>query len=391
MALFLFFKQIVDMLYPYRILDYIMVVFGLLLLFYQVALVRPDIRRNVTYTDGIVLLLGVFITINFVRFRSGYEAYFKVMSAFLIYFLGRLYYDRIKECYGALVAASYLVVYLSLIERICRFKFALGEVRNSGGGFYYYDTDMAFAMILSMVFIAMLGKNSVWKLITIFVVCPYMVIFSDAGIQVMLLIAVYAVIVIYVMELIFRKENIFNCLLTLTVLGLIGIVVFIYLPIFGFDNVEMLREVFDSRFLDGSNMNGRYMEWRQALDRISQSGMMGELFGAGLGAELVIDSLYIKIYYSLGYAGLLLSAMLVASVMYYVVKVEDRKTFYLAVIMAVVLLGTGVTVNSMESTQMSWFPLLFAGMVVSSVQKGKDERFLQEEQNACDHYRNDQT
>ena len=36
--------------------------------------------------------------------------------------------------------------------------------------------------------------------------------------------------------------------------------------------------------------------------------------------------------------------------------------------MAVLLLGSGVTVNSMEYTQMSWFPLLFAGMVISSVQ-----------------------
>ena len=54
--------------------------------------------------------------------------------------------------------------------------------------------------------------------------------------------------------------------------------------------------------------------------------------------------------------------------MYHVTKFEDRKTFYLAVIMAVLLLGSGVKVNSMESTQMSWFPLLFSGMVISSVQ-----------------------
>ena len=68
--------------------------------------------------------------------------------------------------------------------------------------------------------------------------------------------------------------------------------------------------------------------------------------------------------------------MLIISIMYYVMKVDDRKTFYLAVILAVLLLGSGVTVNSMESTQMSWFPMLFAGMVISSVQvegEGEDE------------------
>lgn len=379
MTLFLFLKQIVDMLYQYRILDYIMVIWVVLLLLYQVALVRPDIRKNVTLADGIVLLLGTLLTINFVRSQSGYEIYFKVMSAFLMYFVGRIYYDRIKECYGALVTASYFIVYVSLAERIHRFGFALGTVRDAGGGFYFYDTDLAFAMILAMVFIAMFGKNSVFKLITIFIVCPYMVIFSDAGIQVMLMFAVYAVIVIYVMELILRKKKMFNCLLTFIILGLIGIVVFIYLPVFGVDNGELLGRIFDSHFLDNSNMNVRYIAWKEALAEIAKSGPVGQIFGVGMGAEIIIESLYIKIYYSLGYVGLFLTAMLLVTVMYYVTKVEDRKTFYLMVIMAVVLLGTGVTVNSMESTQMSWFPLLFAGMVVSSAQEEKDEQLLQEE------------
>ena len=97
MTLFLFLKQIVDMLYQYRILDYMMVVWVVLLLLYQVALVRPDIRKNVTLADAIVILLAFLLTMTFVRSQSGYQIYFKVMSAFLIYFVGRIYYDRIKD------------------------------------------------------------------------------------------------------------------------------------------------------------------------------------------------------------------------------------------------------------------------------------------------------
>ena len=52
--------------------------------------------------------------------------------------------------------------------------------------------------------------------------------------------------------------------------------------------------------------------------------------------------------------------------------------------MAVLLLGSGVTVNSIESTQMSWFPLLFSGMVVSSVQVEK-EKTGGEGEYACDY------
>lgn len=379
MTLFLFLKQIVDMLYQYRVLDYMMVIWVVLLLLYQIALVRPDIRRNVTWADGIVLLLGVLLTVNFVCGQSGYQIYFKVMSAFLMFFVGRIYYDRIKECYRALVVSSYIIVYVSLIERIHRFGFALGSIKDAGGGFYFYDTDMAFAMILAMVFIAMFGKNSVFKLITIFIVCPYMVLFSDAGIQVMLMFAVYAVIAIYVMELILRKKKLFSCLLTFTILGLIVIVIFIYLPVLGIDNGELLTRVFDSRFLNSGSMSGRYAEWKEAIAEATNGGLLTMLFGSGMGAEISIKSLYIKIYYSLGYTGLLLAGLLMVAVMYYVTKVEDRKTFYLAVIMAVVLLGTGVTVNSMESTQMSWFPLLFAGMVVSSAQAEQDEEIFREE------------
>lgn len=378
MTLFLFVKQIVDMLYQYRILDYLMVIWVLLLLCYQTALVRPDFKEKKTVADGIVLVLCVLLTVNFLRTRGGYQIYFKVLSAFLMYFVGRIYYDRVKECYGALVTASYLIVYISFLERIHRFGFSLTKVQDAGGGFYFYDTDMAFAMILAMVFIAMLGKNSGLKLITVFGVCPYMVFFSDAGIQAMLLITIYVIMTIYVMEAVFRKKKVFDSLLSMVIAGLVGLVIFLYLPVFGIDNTILLENLFQSRFLNNDNMNARYAAWKEVIAVMESGSVIQNMFGRGMGEELVIDSLYIKIYYALGIMGLLLAGMLITSVMYYVTKGRDRKTFYLMVIMAVMLLGTGVTVNSMESAQMSWFPFLFAGMVVSSVREGKEENMQEE-------------
>ena len=368
MTFFLFAKQIVDMLYQYRVLDYIMVVMVLLLLIYQVALVRPDIRRHFTVADGIVLLLTVLLTISFLKTMTGYQIYFKVMSAFLIYFVGRIYYDRIKECYGALVSAAYIVIYLNFFTRIYRFGLSFAQVENAGGDLYYHDTDMAFAMILAMVFITIFGKNSLFKIVTSFVICPYMVFCSDAGIQKILMLAVYAVMVIYLMELVFNKRKLSGALLVTMLLGLLGIVVVIYLPVMGFDNVDMILGLFNGRFLDNSNMYARYGDWAEIMKICSKQGIAAKLFGISMGSEISIQSLYIKILFALGYTGLLLAVLLIISIMHYVVRVNDRKVFYLAVIMAVLLLGTGVTVNSMEATQMSWFPLLFAGMVISSVQ-----------------------
>ena len=373
MAFFLFVKQFVDMLYQYQALDYIMVIMVLLMLVYQTALVRPDIRKRFMLTDGVILLLGLLLTITFIRSGSGYQTYFKVMSAFLVYFMGRVYYDRVKECYGTLSFAAYLIVYINFLVRIARFGITFTKVADAGGDLYYYDTDMAFAMILAMVFIAMFGRNSVFKLFTIFIVCPYMVFFSDAGIQMVLMIAVYAIIFIYVMELVLRNRKFTGILLSVMILGLLGIVTVIYMPVLGFDNPEFVINLFRSRFLNNQSMYSRYAEWKMILDRCKGQGLFAALFGIGMGTEIPIRSLYIKIFYSLGYVGLGLALLLIISIMYYVTKVEDRKTFYLAVIMAVLLFGSGVAVNSMESTQMSWFPLLFSGMVISSVQVESDK------------------
>lgn len=370
MTLFLFAKQLVDMLYPYRILDYIMVVFVLLLLVYQTALVRPDIRKRITLSDGIVLLLSLFLTVSFFRTMKGYQIYFKVLSAFLVYFMGRIYYDRIKECHGALVSASYLVIYLNFLTRLWHFGLALTRVSNAEGDLYFSDTDMAFAMILSMVFIVMFARNTLLKVITAFVICPYMVFFSDAGIQKMLMGAVYVILAIYLMELIFRKRKLSGTLLVVMLAGLLGVIAIIYLPVMGFERVDLVVGLFRGSLLDQSNMYSRYKDWQAVLEICGSQGMAEKLFGINMGADIVVQSLYIKIIYALGYVGIALSALLIANIMYYVVKVEDRKTFYLAVIMAVLLLGSGVTVNSMEVTQMSWFPLLFSGMVISSVQCG---------------------
>lgn len=368
MSVFLFVKQFVDMLYQYHTLDYVMVIWVILLLAYQIALVRPDIRRRFMVTDGVVAVLGLLLTATFLRSGSGYQIFFKVMSAFLIYFVGRVYYDRIRECYGVLVLASYLVIYSNLLVRIHRFGTAFLQVKNAGGDLYYYDTDMAFAMILAMVFIAMFGRNTILKLFTVFLVCPYMVFYSDAGIQMALMAAIYIIIFIYLVEKLFENKKLADTLLVAIILGLLGIVVVVYLPVLGWENPESVVGLFHGKLFNGSNMYSRYANWQTVLDSCNSQGGFAKVFGLAINADINTESLYIKIFYSLGYVGLAMTLLLIASIMYYVTRVEDRKTYYLAVMMAVLLLGSGVTVNSMEYTQMSWFPLLFAGMVISSVQ-----------------------
>ena len=67
MSFFLFVKQIVDMLYSYKILDYFMVGLILLMLVYQIMLVRPDFRTMFTKEDGIVMAICGLLTINYMK------------------------------------------------------------------------------------------------------------------------------------------------------------------------------------------------------------------------------------------------------------------------------------------------------------------------------------
>lgn len=380
MTLFLFLKQFTDVLYQYHWLDYMMVILVVIMLIYQLLLVRPDIKKHFTVSDCIMILLSLLLTFSFGKDRGGYGIYFKVLSAFLMFFVGRVYYDRIQECLGALVTAGYGVVYLNFIYRLARYGLDFLQVTNAGGDLYYYDTDMAFAMILAMVFIGMFGKNTLFKCITIFLVCPCMVWYSDAGIQKVLMWIVYLLMFIYLTEKLTDKQKAGNCLLTVVVAGLLLVVAFLLLPVFADFDGELILAPFHADIFNSENMQGRYGIWKEIWEYVRTQELVAKLFGVDLCSERMHNStgagagsLYIKTLYSLGIAGVLLMVVFVCSVIYYVVRVKDRKTFYTTVILTVMLLGSGVTVISMEATQMSWFPMMFAGMVISSVQVERKE------------------
>ncbi|MGN0308083.1 MAG: hypothetical protein ACI4DN_07685, partial [Lachnospiraceae bacterium] len=110
----------------------------------------------------------------------------------------------------------------------------------------------------------------------------------------------------------------------------------------------------------------RYVKWNQILEECKARGLLAQWLGTGLSAGVYEESLYIRLFYTLGYVGILLSFLLVVQLIRCMVMVRDRKTFYLMIILLVLLLGSGVAINSMGTVQMSWFLLLFAGMVVSS-------------------------
>ena len=366
MSIFLFIKQFVDMLYKWQWLDIVMVIVVLGMLGYQYLLVRPNIKREFGTADAVVVGLAFFSTISFFRDVDSYQAYIKVMSGFLLYFMGRLYYDRILECDDALSLSSYLIVYINFIHRIVRFGSCFLQVKNAEGDFYYYDTDMAYAIVLAFIFIAMFARNSVFKYVTIFLVCPYMVICSDAGIQMILLMVIAGVLLMYVLEVALKKKRLAMIGLGMLIAGLMVVVVLVYIPLLTSDTSGTWAIFGENNVLNVANMESRYAEWKQVYEIKRPETILEIIFGISFNTHLPLMSLYLKTLYTVGITGVVLALVLMIQVFKAAYKGEDRKSFYITIMLAILMLGSGVTFNTMESLQMSWFMMLFAGMVISA-------------------------
>ncbi len=368
MSIFLFLKQFVDMLYSWRWLDIAMVIIVLIMLAYQYLLLRPDFKKTLKAADVIVAALAVLCTVSFFRDITAYEAYIKVMSALLLYFMGRLYYDRILECDDALSISSYLIIYLNFIHRVITFGSGLLKVTNADGDLFFYDTDMAFAMILSFIFVAMFARNSIFKLITLVIICPYMVICSDAGIQMILFFFIALVLLMYIIEVALHNKAFAMVGMGILIVGVITAVVLVYLPLLTLDTSGTWHIFGNNSVLSVAHMETRYTEWQQVYDIRKPETLLEILFGMSFNTVLPLKSFYLKALYTTGIVGLLLGILLIVMTFISAYKGEERKSFYVTIMLAILMLGSGVTVNTMETTQMSWFVMLFAGMVISAEQ-----------------------
>ena len=381
MSVFLFLKPIVDMCFKARWLDYLMVLFALLLFGYQLILVRPSVRNRLVFADVSLLLIGLLISVTFIRDGEGYTAYFKIISAILMYFLGRIYYDRILECQGALVLSSYIVIWINFIQRILTFGCSLFLIKNAEGDFYYSDTDMAIAMLMGLIIIAYFGKNKWYKAVTIFLTAPYMILFSDAGVQKALLFGIFAMLILYVWEWVSEKRIFSNIALLFIMFSLLLIVALLFLPLFNGqpDYIPFFEKMSNltGGLLDSTNMAARISGLRKAYFDISSASYIEKMFGIDMGMRYGIGCLYIKILYSVGIVGFLFALSILIAIFRYAFNVEDRKSYYVTLSLLVLFLGSGVVINSMETVQLSWIPLMFAGMCVSSVQVEKEKRELQ--------------
>lgn len=380
MSAFLFAKQIVDMLYQFKFLDYILVV--LALTFLLVGIVKTKwTPRALRWIDFLVLGLAILDVIAFLQnIKEGYEAFFKVLSAYMIYFLGRICYHWIWDKKQALVISSYVVIYANFIYKLIRVQGRLFSGITNEGEFYLYKTDMAYGMITAAIIILFLGKRIWEKWLTAILVAGYMVFSSGARMQWFCLLVIYILTAMYLYEYKKEKEIRLGWKQILLFLGIsaicfVGLITLLSNEVvstkIGFYAFDFSEGIFTER-----NTHSRFLAWPMIIENVNQSPLLQVLFGHEWygerallhAAEYQIDDshcMYIKLLYSTGYIGITAFVAFWITIFVYFYKTKERKLYYVAFGFMMLFLMSGISISSVVFTQMTWFPFLFAGMIVS--------------------------
>lgn len=164
-----------------------------------------------------------------------------------------------------------------------------------------------------------------------------------------------------------KRRKFTDFILPFIIMVMLAIIVILNVPAITGDKSNLLVDLLSRLKISTENFVGRYSKWGDIWNEIRSTDSISEkIFGIGSATEKSVASLYIGIIYSLGYAGIVLFFIFITSIAGYAVKIYDRRTYYVTVMLAVLFLGTGINVFAIGFTQMSWFPLLYAGMVVSA-------------------------
>lgn len=390
MAIFLFFKQLVDMFYQYPILDYGMVVAAVVLLFYKIYKDKYT-WKDLNFLDITVVLFAIAMTTAVLRDMSGYRTYFKIVSGFLVYFLGRVYYKEVMEKGRFLAAASYIIVYANFAYRMVRQDFqifldASRETELNLGEFYYYKADMGVAMIIAVIFIYAFSEIKWLKWTTLLVFCPYMVFYSGARMQQVALGIIYFIVILNQVEK--KTGKVFKLDWKLFA-GIAGIIILAVGILTILPKIPAFRERFGGNFgFDFSQgifserlMHSRHEIWGGILQYFHEQPVFTKLFGIDLVSEHMHNTagigshcMYIRILYAAGYLGLGLFLAMTLEAVVIVSRLKDRKLFYIMLGLWAMYLVNGISLAAIDFTQMSWFPMIFLGVTSTAVIGRKTEQ-----------------
>lgn len=392
MGLFMVLRQVVDIIYQFKILDYAICIFAISLLLFRSIKIKilADIKTKIDIIDVLVLFLGILYFISFLRNIQGKEVFFKTASAFLIYYLGRVYGDEVFKHGFKVAIVSYIIVYANFVARLVEFihYYATGKlfsweqfgIENSGG-LFHYKTDLVVAMIVALIFIYKYGKNATLKYITIFPIIGIVSFTCDARMGQAILLLEYFMIIYD--KYIRRKNNKIKTINTqnnkkinavFIIINITCILVFVLIQLSPI-HIDTFNNYFSKDFYWKTEkiFHSRHVIIWDNLYYYSNQGLLTRLYGIDLCSDSIHNAIgdrahcyYLKLILSIGYIGVLISVEYFRRIF---IKISNNKNSdykYVCYAFLAMFLLMGISMESIEYTQMSWFPFLFMGAIVTS-------------------------
>lgn len=398
MGLFLMLRQVVDTLHEFRVLDYLICAYAVFLIIYKSIKVKiyKNILSKVDLIDLIVGALCILYFCAYVRNRNGFSPFVKTESAFMVYFLGRLYGDELLKHINKIAIVSYIVVYMNLIMRTIEYvhyyttktlfsweRFGIGN----GGGFFHYKTDLAIAVVIAVIFIYKSNTKKLMKYITIFPISSIIVFTCNARMGQVTLLVVYFIIFRDLCKK--RDINIINykkgMQFLFAMLYIFTFIIFVtiqyssisksnYLELFSYEEMVKLEKIFHSRHIIIWD-NLHYFSKQNFFTRLTGIDLVSDSIHNATGDRA--HCLYLKLILSVGYIGTLLFIEFLRKL--FVNKYYNTSNLFRFLVgsLMIMFLFSGISMESIEYSQMSWFPFIFMGGLVTSA-KTNEQAFVEE-------------
>ena len=432
MSIFLAVKQITDVLYRFKILDYFLV-------FLAFAMMSYAFFRNKSYkhffskiniADIIAALLCVLYFFSFIRNPEAKGQFIKSESAFFVYFFGRIlginFYNEItsmKEEDGfkgkILPFVSYIIVYANLAFKLYiqisyivtgRYMGSNPEFDiHSDGALYYYKTDMTLGIIMAVIFIYAFSKKKILKWITIVPVGLFMVFYQTTARSGQAILILEYMLIGY-MEL-KKRDRIpsfakkikisVNCVGVVIMIAITAFFVFIQVFPPMRMNLEDIGVPEDIMSKIENIFHSRHLIWWDAISYYVGRPLSTRLIGIDMISENMhnplgdrFHNLYFKLIYAVGYMGTYLFWGFVICLMKTMKKnvpgditetmeraeESDDKTLsvnkktlavikYMTAAFWIMFMFIGISMEGMDYTQMTWYPFILFGVLVTVTNK----------------------
>lgn len=364
-------KIIFDMFYQIKLFSIFTTLISILLLFH--AMVKKNLKIN--KIDIPVIILMLLFTISFCKSPAYYIDYFKIISSFILYFLGRYYYDEFEITNEALKKALFVALIVNLVACMIGKGTIVWGNALTYRGVYYFKTDFAMTLLFFLVIWLYNSKIDLKSLIFC-LIALILIVLCNA--RIVYLCTIIALFILYLYKKKYKKRLI--SLKNFTLILCLGIFCIYFLRFLSQTNLFITNKLISLNFnslselFNGSNTQGRNEIWTLLLNSFNKQSIVTKIFGTGMNFNYLYGytglnehSTYIKILLNTGYFGLTMFLTFVISAILNIRKEKNMKISYMTFTMLVIYLIVGFSIPTILYTNCSWIPMFFLGCCITNV------------------------